>query len=325
MKRARGFTLVELLVVLAIIGILVALILPAVQAAREAARSLHCKNNLRQIGVALQLYHDALGTFPAGYLYDGSGSSASAGGGGSGGATGVRRWDAMPPGAGAGPGISHRPGWGWAALILPYIEQGNLADQIDYVTAIEDPSHAQARVVRLSHLVCPSDVNTGVFTVLSNQNDPLADAHTNSYAACFGAYGLLNLTPDDGNGLFQRNSRHATSDITDGTSHTLAIGERGAILAKAPWAGAITGGTCRTTPGAPVFLSSIQQAPVMPLARMANRWLNDPLSEPYDFFSPHRHTVYFVFADGSVRGLSRDTADSVRLAQATIAGSEAAQ
>ena len=67
-KVARGFTLIELLVVLAIIGILIALLLPAVQAAREAARSAQCRNNLKQIGLALHGYHEAIGCFPQGRL-----------------------------------------------------------------------------------------------------------------------------------------------------------------------------------------------------------------------------------------------------------------
>ena len=318
MKRTRGFTLVELLVVLAIIGILVALLLPAVQAAREAARSVHCKNNLKQIGLALQLYHDSLQSFPSGYIFVDPAQPAPvpiAGGG----AGGTKRYDAPPPTAVT---LPNDPGWGWAALLLPYIEQGTVNEKIDFGVAVANPQSARLRTLRMSFLVCPSDTNTGVFTVLDELNAPLADAHTNSYTACYGAFGLLNLQPDQGNGLFQRNSRHPIAHILDGTSNTLAIGERGAILAKAPWAGVMTGGTCRTTPGAPVFLSSVQQAPVMAMSRMANRSLNSPFCEPYDFFSAHRQTVYFAFADGSVQGLSRSTADSVRQALATISGDE---
>jgi prepilin-type processing-associated H-X9-DG protein len=328
---------VELLVVIAIIGILASLLLPAVQAAREAMRRSSCQNNLKQLGLALQMYADALGTLPAGYLtrrsaaVDNPGSVGGGGGTGTGEATravaretvmgwtsgrsvgdswqpgshGVRRFDAPPPTA---PKIeSQGPGWGWAALLLPYFSGQTIHDQIDFNTAVEDPRHAAVRTLPIAMLNCPSDRHTGVFTVLSDANTPVANTHTNSYTANFGSYGLINLEPENGNGLFQRNSGRRFAEITDGLSNTIALGERGALLAQAPWAGVITGGTCRTTPGAPVYTAVVEQSPVMALVRIGNRPLNSRLCEPYDFFSPHAGTVSFVFADGSVRALAATT------------------
>ncbi len=320
----KGFTLVELLVVVAIIGLLIALSLPAVQAARESARIMQCKSNLHQIGLALQNYHDSLGTFPAGYLSQaGSGSNAAPASAAGVKGAGQLRFDAPPPSAPLAPD-PQSPGWGWAALLLPYLEQQPLHGRIDFSVGAELPPSAEARMTRLPNLICPSDIGTGLFEILDATNQPLATAHTNSYTACFGAYGLINLDPENGNGLFQRNSGHSIARILDGTSNTLAIGERGAILAKAPWAGVLSGGTCRTSPGAPVYTSIVEQAPVMALARVGNRTPNSPWSEPYDFFSPHRSAILFVWADGSVRGISTQIDIDVFRALATRDGNEVA-
>src|SRR3982750_4693291 len=97
--RRTAFTLVELLVVIAIIGVLVELLLPAVQMARESARRMSCQNNLKQVGLALQSSHDGQGAFPSGYV-----SAVDATGNDTG------------------------PGWGWAAKALPYLEHGTLHD-----------------------------------------------------------------------------------------------------------------------------------------------------------------------------------------------------
>src|SRR4051812_16488701 len=126
-RRNSAFTLVELLVVIAIIGVLVALLLPAIQAAREASRRTHCKNNLKQIGLALHNFESTRRAFPPGFISR----------------TTVEN----------GPGLG--PGWGWAAHILPYLEESSV--NVDLKREITDPFHDATRVTTLSIFRCPSD------------------------------------------------------------------------------------------------------------------------------------------------------------------------
>jgi hypothetical protein len=196
---------------------------------------------------------------------------------------------------------------------------------------VEHAKNAPPRVRELEHLICPSDPGKGVFTVLDELNAPMGDVATNSYAGCFGAYDpngpnrnvLINTDPESGNGLFHRNSYIKDRDVTDGLTNTIAVGERAAYFAKGPWAGVMAGGTIRTTPGAPVYASTIELAPTMVLAR-AGKWpLNSRYSEPYDFFSPHGQIIHFLFADASVQTLSGSTNHAVFHAVATRQGEEA--
>lgn len=322
MNSRRAFTLIELLIVIAILAILLGLLLPAVQKVREASNRTHCQNNLKQIGIALFLYSDTRESFPAGYLYQASATANLPSTSGSKGRVIPLVIDRHPPRPPGAPPQPNSPGWGWAALILDSIEQGNLARQINYNLAVESASALSARTSMLSIYTCPSDTNTGVFTVQTEQNTALASAATNSYAACFGFGGLLDTQPDSGNGAFFRNSHTRIADITDGTSGTLLVGERAALLAQSPWAGVMTGGTLRTTPGAPVYSSIIELAPNLVLARVWNKTLNSPYSEPPDFFSPHTQVVQFLFADGSVHALSIGTDLTILQALATIGGGE---
>jgi prepilin-type N-terminal cleavage/methylation domain-containing protein len=309
--RRSGFSLIELLVVIGIILILLSLLLPAIQKAREAFSKASCGNNLRQMGVALHMYHNDHGRFPPSFVFD----PATIPPGGVPPGRPFDRWQPSPP--------SSQPGWGWASLLLPYMERDSLIADIDWRIPVESPRYTVLRKTLLKPFMCPSDWEGGIFTVYTEaDNLPLVDAASNSYAACFGWEGLVGSEPETGNGVFYRNSAVRVADIIDGTSNTLAIGERASILAKAPWVGAITGGSVRTTPGAPVDRSVVQAVPVMVMARIGTKRLNHRRSEPYDFFSAHTNFVQFLFADGSVHPFNRETDIYVLGPLATRAGLE---
>lgn len=131
MKR-RAFTLIELLVSIAIIGILIGLLLPAVQAAREAGRRTACSNSLKQIGLALHNYHDTLKSYPSGFV-----------------SFSDRNQDLFAE--------LRPPGWGWFSLTLPYLEKDNFHDEITFNDSISAESNAKARNYSFPDFFCPSD------------------------------------------------------------------------------------------------------------------------------------------------------------------------
>jgi prepilin-type N-terminal cleavage/methylation domain-containing protein len=297
-RRRVAFTLIELLVVIAILGVLIALLLPAVQKVREAANQVSCRNNLKQIGLALHHYHDANQSFPSGYLYT------------------------IPDGASRRPfGVNTSPGWGWGSLLLSYLDQEPLNKLVDREAGLEEQRFDPVRTAPLKVFVCASDRFTGIYTVEDPYGVPICKAATNSYAGCYGRYAPIGEVPDDGTGLFFRNSKIRVADISDGTSETVAIGERAALFLQTPWAGAVTLSVTKTTEGAPVYGSYIEESPVEVMATFGDR-LNSPFSTPYCFFSPHPQSCLFAFADGSVRRLDFGIDVEVLNDLATRAGGE---
>jgi prepilin-type N-terminal cleavage/methylation domain-containing protein len=291
----RAFTLVEILVVIAIIGMLVALLLPAVQAAREAARRAQCANNLKQLGVALTSYHDSQRTFPSGYIsgFDVNGNDTG-------------------------------PGWGWAAMLLPQIEQGTLYATINFKLPIEDPSNT-ARLQAIPTLLCPSDEVEPSWRAETrdaggNPTAVICNVAPANYVAMFG-------TSDpgvDGDGMFFRNSRVALNDITDGSSNTIALGERSHLLGEAAWAGSVTSTLLYPDPSeGEIGKARLESAPGMILGHVGlGNGPNSPNSEVNQFYSLHGAGVDFVFADGHVKFLPSTIDYQVYRALATMATSD---
>ncbi|HXD89117.1 MAG TPA: DUF1559 domain-containing protein [Urbifossiella sp.] len=312
MRSRQAFTLIELLVVIAISAILMGLLLPAVQKVREAAARMKCANNLKQIGLALHNYHDANRYFAPGYI-DGNSNSAST------------------------PDRDVGPGWGWAAFLLPYLEQGNLFNQIDFNKGIGTGGNAIAAQQPLTIFQCPSDPLQQSFTVWPTN---VVVAHSN-YVGCNGSQECFvnagGANPAN-NGVFYRNSRNNFASVSDGLSGTIFVGERSSNHAPATWTGAVTGGRC------PAWRAAQPPAPYSPPPGVAydNADFNEalilahgnathipnvdfPISDPDVFYSMHAgQGANFLFGDGSLHFLTSGIDPKTYQGLCTIAGGESA-
>lgn len=214
-RRSRGFTLVELLVVIAIIGILIALLLPAVQAAREAARRSSCTNNMVQIGLALHNYEAAHGVLPPGTVND------------------------------KGPIRSEPVGYhmSWIVQMLPYIEEGNTFRHIDFSVGAYAKKNAKVHAVWMEFLRCPSDAGPSAGSSpnwapsapinLDRPEEMPEPPSLSNYAGCH--HDVESPIDRDNHGVFFLNSRISSRDVTDGTSHTLYVGEKPTEASDLGW------------------------------------------------------------------------------------------
>ncbi|MCA9179250.1 MAG: DUF1559 domain-containing protein [Planctomycetales bacterium] len=296
-SRIRGFTLVELLVVIAIIGVLVALLLPAVQAAREAARRMSCSNNVKQLALACQNYHDNHKKFPLNYA----------------------TWGTVVPQNGKS--VS------WITSILPFIEQQPLYDQVDFAYGVSNdprpaPNNATVAATSLEALHCPSD--SGHEGTLSGRANIGGTWGVNNYKGCAGsnwAWGNFQVTSgpfvftpygdnsnglDVGNGVLFRNNGPRTpiqatmASVKDGTSNTFIVGECVPNWCTHTWWFWPNGSTATAAVplNAPAQCTNTGRRDA-DLFNCRGDWPNN-----YSFMSRHPAGAMFGLVDGSVRFVS---------------------
>ena len=219
LSKSRGFTLIELLVVIAIIAILIALLLPAVQQAREAARRSQCKNNLKQIGLALHNYHDTHRCFPPGHVAT-QGNAAT-----------------------FGTNATCTVGYAWSTFCLPFMDQAPLYNTLQVGSAnllvpVWDDANTNQPVgvataamqtaagTILAAYMCPSDAS-------GERNPAYGNNAKSNYPAVWGNNSTADTTSAP-NGIFGYNSKTLIRAITDGTSNTFMVGERHATTSGVP-------------------------------------------------------------------------------------------
>jgi prepilin-type N-terminal cleavage/methylation domain-containing protein/prepilin-type processing-associated H-X9-DG protein len=300
-KERAAFTLVELLVVVAISAVLITLLLAAVQKVREAANRVQCLNNLKQIGTALHGFHDTYQHFP--HAYD------------------ARALFLDPSQTPVFPNSSQAiVTKSWATLILPFLEQGNLV-QAGYATY-----HDQ----HIPVYVCPSDSRALQFYLGSKDYGPqaLTDYLAVTGTMTFVGYPVPGLPRPPCNGVIYENSRTRLVDVTDGSSNTALVGERppSPDLYWGWWAWSAFDASLGVRNAYPVYGTSETSADI-PCVRLFPENYRPPTSgncDTHHYWSLHPGGGNWLFADGSVRFLPYRS-NSVLPALATRADGEVVQ
>lgn len=306
--RRSGFTLIELLVVLAIIAVLAALLMPAVQQAREAARKTSCRNNLKQLALAAHNFHEAKGSFPPGYLgqdpqvnFDSTSIDANS------------RWT------------------GHLAFLLPYLELNPLYNQFGRNTFAPNPgpwfladaNATQYAQTRIAGFHCPSDnVEDGQLLLFLHVWWPGSGSQyfATTFQVTSGSlpFGKTNYLGNGGEGdigddllkskrgVFYNNSKTKFKDIRDGKQQTFLFGE---VVGNQP-----AGSTDRYSYG---WFST---GPMITWNGIKD---DTPTAHNWDgFSSAHQGGIFFAMADGSVQFISRNVNPTVFRALGTMYGSE---
>ncbi|WP_437200727.1 DUF1559 family PulG-like putative transporter [Planctomicrobium sp. SH664] len=289
-RRQRGFTLIELLVVIAIIAVLIALLLPAVQQAREAARRSQCKNNLKQMGLAIHNYNDVHQAIPPGWIVQTADKDYVVG------------------------KDNQIDCWGWGAFLLPYIDQAPLYNQMGIGNGQKLENVLELGNTVVSVYRCPTDsaplVSSSDTNAVRRGNAPGSRwGAISSYKGNFGhRRGALEINPTaERTGIFLKLGYPGKTDdtvrfrdVTDGLSNTIMIGEtcwqRGELKVR----GGVWAGTPRGIGGSAATELVASGAAAM------NHQVDDGNQLGYSFHSNHDGGVQFLLGDGSVRLISEN-------------------
>jgi prepilin-type N-terminal cleavage/methylation domain-containing protein len=280
-ERNHGFTLVELLVGIAVTGLLVAIMLPAIQKARESARKSQCANNLKQIGLGMQAYLSSHKAFPPGYIST-----------------------VLPDHDDGG------PGWAWGAIILPFIEEVALHDQINMQASVESHEVEKVRLSSLVLFICPSDDTFEPIIDIPEKksNQVICQMAAGNYVGSAGTIRpTCKLCRDVFDGVFGRNRAIKPRELQDGLTKTLAVGERGSYWSRPAIWGVVPNSKILDNQKPGLYAAG----PAYVLGTTFHEGFNIETSAEMDhatmgtfaesFGSQHPSGAFFMFCDGGVR------------------------